>query len=127
MRGVSWILGNSSPAGGVASRGGGGGERAFEIGDRLGLHPPEAGRVERRKLRETGPKLVLAELGEADKLLGAVEGQDVAAARLGVEAAGELRDFASGFVGEGERQEPMGQAVGVPSARLATAQNCVGR
>ena len=62
------------------------GQRIFEVGDRLDLRLPQALGRQLRHGPQIGAKLVV-ELRQADQFLGAVEGEDLAAAGWGSSAS----------------------------------------
>ena len=81
----------------------------LQVGDGFDLRGPEVGGVERWELAEAlGQLLFLLHPGE--ERLGAMEGEDVTAARLGIKAVGEAGFGAGGFVAERERRFPRGQS-----------------
>ena len=67
--------------------------------------------IEWRHLPQVAAELAV-ERCQPDQFLGPVEGEDLPAAGVGVEAVGELGDGAGGFVGERQRQMVVRQALG---------------
>ena len=88
----------------------------FEIGDGDLLFFPEALGGNGGHFAEPGAEGFFF-LDHFAERLGAVEGKDIAAARMGLEPVGELCDLAGGFVLEGKWATPSGElggeAVGV--------------
>ncbi len=80
-------------------------ERFFEVLDRLPLHRPQIARLARRHAAQAAAHLRL-QACQAYQLLRPMEGEHFPAARVGLEAVGELRHRTRGFVGEGRRAAP---------------------
>src|ERR1017187_7101500 len=87
------------------------GEGRLQVGDGFDLRGPEVGSVERWELAEALGQLLLL-LHPGEERLGAMKGEDVTAARVGIKAAGEAGFGAGAFVAEGEWGFPRGQSRG---------------
>ena len=87
------------------------GEGLLQVDDGFDLREPEVGGGKRWELAEAlGQLLLLLQPGE--ECLGAMEGEDVTTARVGIKAVGEASFAAGAFVAEGEWGFPRGQSRG---------------
>ena len=85
------------------------GEGLLQVDDGFDLRGPEVGGGKRWELAEALGQLLLL-LHPGEERLGAMEGEDVTAARVGIKTVGEAGFGAGGFVAERERGLPRGQS-----------------
>ena len=78
-------------------------EGFFEVENAFNLDAPEVGFVQGGQLLKAGAELGV-EPGQADEFIGAVEGENRAAAGVFLERVCKVSDFAGGFVGERQGQ-----------------------
>ena len=81
-------------------------ERALQVRDGFVLDGPEFALRQFRHLPKHPAQLRRSQVLEPQQFLGAVEGEDLPAARMGVETIRELGDLSGGFVGERQRTVP---------------------
>ena len=74
-------------------------QRSLQIDDGLTLHRPQPLAVQGRQIEQVSPQLCI-EPGQPNQFLGTVESEHLAAARVGIEAVGELRHHAGGLIGK---------------------------
>src|ERR1035441_1487334 len=85
------------------------GEGLLQVSYGIDLRGPEVGGMERWELAEALGQLLLL-LHPGEECLGAMEGEDVTSARVGIKAVGEAGFGARAFVAEREWGFPCGQS-----------------